>query len=216
MKPVLTFADLERVPSGGVIPVTADTLITALARDEAERRGITIRVVRAVVQRDVSGASGSQDLAAESRMVAIGADHGGYELKEQLKVHLRDWGHGVLDLGTDSTAAVDYPDYAEAVANAVARGDAWLGVVIDSAGIGSSIAANKVAGVRAALCYDRATARNSREHNDANVLSLGAKLISAESAREILATWLSTPFAGGRHQKRVDKIRVIEERQAKK
>jgi ribose 5-phosphate isomerase B len=217
MKPVLTFADLERVPSGGEIPITADTLITALARDEAERRGITIRVVSSPAARgSAPGTLASHDLAAGNRMVAIGADHGGYELKEQLKVHLRDWGYGVLDLGTDSTAAVDYPDYAEAVANAVARGDAWLGVVIDSAGIGSSIAANKVAGVRAALCYDRATARNSREHNDANVLSLGARLISPEAAREILAIWLSTQFAGGRHQKRVDKIRGIEERQSKK
>ena len=113
--------------------------------------------------------------------MAIGADHGGFELKEQLKGYLRDWGYQVLDLGTDSAEAVDYPDFAEAVGNAVARGDAWLGVVLDSAGIGSSIAANKVPGVRAALCYDRATARNSREHNDANVLTLGAKLISAGS-----------------------------------
>ena len=95
-------------------------------------------------------------------------------------------------------------------------GDAWLGVVLDSAGIGSSIAANKVPGVRAALCYDRATARNSREHNDANVLTLGAQLISPEAAREIVALWLATPFAGGRHQRRVDKIRSIEERAAKK
>jgi ribose 5-phosphate isomerase B len=213
MKPVLTAADLENIPSGGAIPVTQDTLITPLARDEADRRGISIRVVQAVAQpRGLAG----HDSNAAGRLVAIGADHGGYDLKEHLKGHLRDWGHGVLDLGTDSTAAVDYPDYAEAVANAVARGDAPLGVVIDSAGIGSSIAANKVAGVRAALCYDRATARNSREHNDANVLSLGAKLISPEAAREILAVWLSTPFAGGRHQKRVDKIRSIEERQRKK
>ncbi len=189
MKPVLTAADLERVPEGGEVAVTRETLITPLARDEAERRGITFRTVPSN-EREASG----------------------FELKEQLKAYLRDWGYKFLDLGTDSTAAVDYPDFAEAVANAVARGDAWLGVVVDSAGIGSSIAANKVAGARAALCYDRATARNSREHNDANVLSLGAKLISPEAAREILAIWLSTPFAGGRHQRRVDKIRSIEER----
>jgi ribose 5-phosphate isomerase B len=107
---------------------------------------------------------------------------------------------------------VDYPDFAEAVANALVRGEAWRGVVIDSAGIGSSIAANKVPGVRAALCYDRVTARNSREHNDANVLSLGARMVSVEQAREILAVWLETPFAGGRHQRRVDKIRAIEAR----
>jgi ribose 5-phosphate isomerase B len=110
---------------------------------------------------------------------------------------------------------VDYPDLAEAVANAVVRGDAWRGIVIDTAGIGSCIAANKVPGARAALCYDRATARNSREHNDANILSLGARLIPAEVAREIVAVWLETPFAGGRHQRRVDKIRAIEDRHRK-
>ena len=217
MKPVLTAADLERVPEGGEVAVTQGTLITPLARDEAERRGITFRTVPST-EREASGgvveAPGGEKVSA--RVVAIGADHGGFELKEQLKAYLRDWGYNFLDLGTDSTAAVDYPDFAEAVANAVARGDAWLGVVVDSAGIGSSIAANKVAGARAALCYDRATARNSREHNDANVLTLGAKLIAPEAAREIVALWLTTPFAGGRHQRRVDKIRSIEERWAKK
>jgi ribose 5-phosphate isomerase B len=213
MKPVLTAADLERVPEGGEVAVTQETLITPLARDEAERRGITFRTVPSTEREASDGVvepPGGEKVSA--RVVAIGADHGGFELKEQFKAYLRDWGYKFLDLGTDSTAAVDYPDFAEAVANAVARGDAWLGVVVDSAGIGSSIAANKVAGARAALCYDRATARNSREHNDANVLSLGAKLISPEAAREILAIWLSTPFAGGRHQRRVDKIRSIEER----
>jgi ribose 5-phosphate isomerase B len=214
MKPVLTASDLERVADGGEVSVTQETLITPLARDEAERRGIAIRLVASRELAASSATSGGKEKSP--RIVAIGADHGGFELKEQLKVYLRDWGYRSLDLGTDSTAAVDYPDFAEAVANAVVRGDAWLGVIIDSAGIGSSIAANKVTGARAALCYDRATARNSREHNDANVLSLGAKLISPESAREILAVWLSTPFAGGRHQRRVDKIRNIEERAAKK
>src|SRR5882757_9054073 len=213
MKPVLTAADLERVPEGGEVAVTQGTLITPLARDEAERRGITFRTVPST-EREASGGvvegPGSEKVSA--RVVAIGADHGGFDLKEQLKGYLRDWGYRFLDLGTDSPAAVDYPDFAEAVARAVVRGDAWLGVVLDSAGIGSSIAANKVPGARAALCYDRATARNSREHNDANVLTLGAKLLAPEAAREIVALWLSTPFAGGRHQRRVDKIRSIEER----
>ena len=219
MKPVITAADLERVPQNGEIAVTAETLITPLAREMAEERGITFRVA-APQGPGASGAAGSApgSAAAEppGRIVAIGADHGGYELKEQLKNYLRDWGYQFLDLGTDSVQAVDYPDFAEAVGNAVARGDVWLGVVLDSAGIGSSIAANKVPGVRAALCYDRATARNSREHNDANVLTLGAKLISGEDAREILAVWLATPFAGGRHQRRVDKIIGIEARHTKK
>jgi len=219
MKPVITAADLERVPQNGEIAVTAETLITPLAREMAEARGITFRVA-APQGTGASGgpapAPGSAAAEPQGRIVAIGADHGGYELKEKLKNHLRDWGYQFLDLGTDSVQAVDYPDFAEAVGNAVARGDAWLGVVLDSAGIGSSIAANKVPGVRAALCYDRATARNSREHNDANVLTLGAKLISGEDAREILAVWLTTPFAGGRHQRRVDKIIGIEARHSKK
>jgi ribose 5-phosphate isomerase B len=217
MKPLITAADLERVPQNGEVAVTGDTIITPLAREEAERRGITFRIASARnTENSPSAASGENSPEKSARVVAIGADHGGFELKQQLKNHLRDWGYQVLDLGTNSVEAVDYPDFAEAVGNAVARGEAWLGIVLDSAGIGSSIAANKVPGVRAALCYDRATARNSREHNDANVLTLGAKLIAPEAAREIVALWLSTPFAGGRHQRRVDKIRGIEERSAKR
>jgi len=179
MKPLITAADLERVPQNGEVAITEDTLITPLAREEADRRGITFRITSVRGLEPSSGAdSGETSLEKSARVVAIGADHGGFELKQQLKGHLRDWGYQVLDLGTNSVEAVDYPDFAEAVGNAVARGDAWLGIVLDSAGIGSSIAANKVPGVRAALCYDRATARNSREHNDANVLTLGAKLIA--------------------------------------
>jgi len=217
MKPLITAADLERVPKNGELAITDDTLITPLAREEAERRGITFRIASAREHGAQSSAAWAESSPEKSaRVVAIGADHGGFELKQQLKEHLHDWGYQVLDLGTDSAEAVDYPDFAEAVGNAVARREAWLGIVLDGAGIGSSIAANKVPGVRAALCYDRATARNSREHNDANVLTLGAKLIAPEAAREIVALWLSTPFAGGRHQRRVDKIRGIEERSAKK
>ena len=221
MKPVVTASDLERVPQNGEVAVTPETLITPLAREIAEQRGITFRFVAASDtsrQGDASAGETATSAGTEksARVVAIAADHGGFELKDQLKIYLREWGYQFLDLGTDSVAAVDYPHFAEAVGNAVARGDAWLGVVLDSAGIGSSIAANKVPGVRAALCYDRATARNSREHNDANVLTLGAKLISQETAREILAVWLATPFAGGRHQRRVDKIVKIEERHANK
>ncbi len=211
---VLTAADLEHVAQGGEVAMTPGTLVTPPAREEAERRGITLRVVEPESGHSHPAGDPANPSAMQEgrRVVAIAADHGGYELKELLKGYLRDWGYAVLDLGTDSTAAVDYPDFAEAVANAIARGEAWRGVVIDSAGIGSSIAANKVPGVRAALCYDRGTARNSREHNDANVLTLGARMVSAEVAREILAVWLETPFAGGRHQRRVDKIRAIEAR----
>jgi len=199
---VLTARDLEATADGGEIAVPPDTLVTPLARDEADRRRITIR--------EVEPSSGNA-----GRAVAIGADHGGYELKEQLKVHLRAWGYVVLDQGTDGPSAVDYPDFAEAVANAVVRGTAWRGVVIDSAGIGSAIAANKVPGARAAQCHDRQTAINSREHNDANILSLGAKLIAPETAREVVAVWLETEFGGGRHQRRIDKIIAIEQRHSK-
>ena len=175
MRSVITASDLGAIADGGELEISADALITPLARDEAGRRSITLR----------RAAPSDRPASPDARRVAIGSDHGGYEMKEQLKTYLQEWGYAVLDLGTDGTAAVDYPDFAENVAAAVARGDAWRGVVLDSAGIGSSIAANKVPGARAALCYDRATANNSREHNDANVLSLGAKLISAETAREI-------------------------------
>jgi ribose 5-phosphate isomerase B len=206
---VLTVRDLESTAAGGEVVVPQGSIVTALAREEAESRGITIRFAEA------APAAPEGAPAAPSRVIAIGADHGGFDLKEELKNHLSAWGYTVLDQGTSSRDAVDYPDFAEAVANAVVRGDASRGIVIDSAGIGSSIAANKVAGARAALCYDKATARNSREHNDANILSLGARLIPAEVAREIVAVWLETPFAGGRHQKRVDKIRAIEKRHLK-
>jgi ribose 5-phosphate isomerase B len=208
---VLTARDLEAIPDGGELTVTADTLVTPLALEHAEARRITLRVADAGQPVSAAGA----DAGRQRRVVAIGADHGGYELKQLLASYLREWGYAVLDQGTDSTASVDYPDFAEAVANAVARGDAWRGIVVDSAGIGSAIAANKVPGARAALCYDRATARNSREHNDANILSLGARLIPSEAAREIVAAWLETEFSGGRHAQRVDKIRAIEARHAK-
>jgi ribose 5-phosphate isomerase B len=220
-KNVLTARDLEGIAEGGELVVAPGTLITPLAREEAAARGITIKFETAASGGTASSAfsGGASSAGAASGgaggVVALGADHGGYDLKEQLKAHLQEWGYTPLDLGTSSREAVDYPDFAEAVANAVARGDAWRGVVIDSAGIGSSIAANKVPGARAALCYDRATARNSREHNDANILSFGARLIAPEAAREILAVWLETKFAGGRHQKRVDKIVAIEARHRK-
>jgi ribose 5-phosphate isomerase B len=211
---VLTLRDLEGIAPGGEINVTPGTIVTPLAREEAEARGITIRIESAAETTRESEANPSQ--SAPRRIVELGADHSGFDLKEQLGGYLREWGYTVLDLGTSGRESVDYPDFAEAVANAVVRGDAWRGVAIDSAGIGSSIAANKVPGARAALCYDRATARNSREHNDANVLSLGARVIPAEDAREILAVWLKTPFGGGRHQRRIDKIIAIEERNRKR
>jgi RpiB/LacA/LacB family sugar-phosphate isomerase len=144
------------------------------------------------------------------RRIAIGADHGGFMMKEDLKNFLHENGYQVDDCGTYSTDSVDYPDFAYAVANKVGNGLAWRGIIIDGAGIGSCMAANKVPGVRAAMCYDHATAVNSREHNAANVLTLGAGLIGLHLARQIVITWVDTEFAGGRHSRRVSKIMNIE------
>ncbi len=145
----------------------------------------------------------------KAKIVAIGADHGGVDLKEILKKELVEKGYKVIDVGTHTKDSVDYPDIALEVAELVADGKAWRGVIIDGAGIGSCMAANKVPGVRAALCYDYATAVNSREHNNANVLTLGAGLIGTNLAKQILNTWLATEFGGGRHARRVDKITAI-------
>jgi ribose 5-phosphate isomerase B len=147
--------------------------------------------------------------------IAIGADHGGYPLKERLVFRLREQGHQVLDCGTDSSKSVDYPDFAHAVASAVSTAKAKWGIVVDGAGIGSAMVANKVPGVRAALCYDLSSARNSREHNLANVLTLGAGLIGENLAWQIVQEWLNTPWGGDRHARRVDKITEIERRYLK-
>ena len=188
------------VPAGGTLNVPQGALVTPLARQLALERRIRMRAA------DRGPDSGS------SRAIALGADHGGYKLKETLMHSLAEWGYEVLDCGTQSDRPVDYPDYAFAVAQMVANGRAWRGVMVDGAGIGSCIAANKVPGVRAAMCYDQATALNSREHNDANLLTLGAGLIGENLAKSILNTFLSTTFAGGRHTARVDKISNIERR----
>ena len=144
------------------------------------------------------------------KIVAIGADHGGFELKETLKSDLSTLGFEVMDVGTVSKEAVDYPDFAHAVAQFVGTGKAWRGIMIDGAGIGSCIVANKVPGVRAGMAYDLSSALNSREHNDTNVLTLGAGLIGVNLAKQIVKTWLTTEFGGDRHAKRVDKIKAVE------
>lgn len=152
------------------------------------------------------GGSGSP----ASERIAVGSDHGGYPLKERLVFKLREAGYEVVDCGTDSHDSVDYPDFAHAVAREVATGSCRWGIVVDGAGIGSAMVANKVPGVRAALCYDLSSARNSREHNHANVLTLGAGLIGDGLAWQIVQEWLSVDWGGGRHARRVAKITEIE------
>ena len=152
---------------------------------------------------------------SSAKSVAIGSDHGGFEMKSVLIELLKESGYKVIDCGTKDKNSVDYPDFAFAVAQQVGEGRAWRGIMVDGAGIGSCMAANKVAGVRAAMCYDYATAVNSREHNDANVLTLGGGLIGMNLAKQIVTTWLATEFGGGRHQGRVDKIMQIEKKYSK-
>jgi ribose 5-phosphate isomerase B len=149
--------------------------------------------------------------ADPARTVALGGDHGGYALKESLRRFVQgELGYAVIDVGTHSTEPVDYPDIARAVGEAIADGRAHRGIVIDGAGIGSTMAANRVPGVRCALCHDVKTVLNSREHNDANVLALGAGVVNVGLARQMVSTWLKTPFAGGRHARRVAKIMELE------
>jgi ribose 5-phosphate isomerase B len=147
--------------------------------------------------------------------VVIGADHAGFRLKEDLVMHLKELGHDVEDLGTDSEEAVDYPPICAEVGRAVRDGRAERGVVLGGSGQGEQIAANKVRGVRAALCNDLYTAKMSRRHNDANVLAIGARIVAPELAREILESWLATDFEGGRHERRIRQIDEIEEQEAK-
>jgi ribose 5-phosphate isomerase B len=142
--------------------------------------------------------------------IAIGADHAGYPLKEDLKDFLRDEGHEVLDMGTDSTEPVDYPRFVAAAARAVVGGAAERAIVLGGSGQGEQIAANKIVGIRAALCNDLFVARLSREHNDANVLAIGARVVAPTYAREIVRVWLSTGFEGGRHVPRLEQIAEIE------
>jgi ribose 5-phosphate isomerase B len=142
--------------------------------------------------------------------IAIGSDHAGFPLKTLLVERLQELGHEVLDVGTDSEESVDYPAYCAAVGRAVARDEADRGVVLGGSGQGEQIAANKIRGVRAALCNDLFTARLSREHNDANVLSMGGRIVAFGLADEIVALWLKTAFEGGRHQRRIEQISAME------
>ena len=145
--------------------------------------------------------------------IAIGADHAGFLLKEYLKQTLQRLGHDIDDHGTDSETPVDYPPICVGVARAIADGRADRGILVGGSGQGEQIAANKVAGVRAALCNDLYTARLSRQHNDANVLSMGGRIVARGLADEILTLWLETPFDGGRHQRRIDQITAVERQQ---
>ncbi len=196
---LVTAQCLAATPDGGTYSVPDAAVVTPLAEEEAHRR--RIRLARGAVN--------------GRKRVAVGSDHGGFALKKDVLAWIAEVGHQPIDLGTRDERACDYPDFAHAVAEVVAGGQAELGIVIDGAGIGSAIAANKVPGVRAATCCDVAMAKNSREHNFANVLSLGAKMITRAVAQDIVRAFLATETGEERHRKRVDKIDAIERRYMK-
>jgi ribose 5-phosphate isomerase B len=204
---IITEADARSIDIGATVELTAGGHVTPLARDTLAARRVT--VIRAGSSDETPG-----DLAPVSdiKRVAIGSDHTGLAIKRALIGHLRGRGVAVLDLGTNSTDPVDYPDIAGAVARSVARRESDAGIAIDGAGIGSAIAANKVRGVRAALCLNETMARYSREHNGANVLTLGTSLIDgSDAATRIVDMWMGTPMREARYIRRLLKIRRLED-----
>jgi ribose 5-phosphate isomerase B len=206
---IITEADARTLDLGATVELTAGGHVTPLAKDTLAARRVT------VIPAGSADPSLPADLApvADIRRVAIGNDHTGIAMKRAILAHLRGRGLAVTDLGTDKTDAVDYPDIAGAVATTVARGEADAGIVIDGAGIGSAIAANKVRGIRAAMCPDETIARYSREHNGANVMTLGSTLLDGpDAAIRIVDTWLGTAMREARYIRRLLKIRRLEER----
>jgi ribose 5-phosphate isomerase B len=201
---IITEADARTIEVGASVHLTRGGHITPLAQDTLRARRVT--VVRDVMDDELAGLAP----AADVRRVAIGSDHTGIALKTVLRDMLRGQGLAVYDIGTNGPDPVDYPDIAGNVARLVARGEAEAGIVIDGAGLGSTIAANKVDGIRAAMCTDRTLARYAREHNGANVLGLGATLMTAEDAKAIVQTFISTPMREARYIRRLAKIRNLE------
>ena len=200
MRAVVTADDVRAVSAGGELSTSPGAIVTPWARELAATRGVRI----------VQGPS-----VTGGNVIAVGSDHGGFALKEKVKDHLVRLGYRPRDLGCFSSDPVDYPDIALLVAEAVRSGQARFGILVDGAGIGSAMAANKVPGIRAALCVDAAAARNAREHNDANLLTLGAGFVDAARMQEIVAVFLSSECTEERHARRVRKIAAIEEKYLK-
>ena len=204
---IITEADARGLEIGSSVVLKPGGHVTPLAADTLKARRIT--VLSSVAEASLDGLAPVADI----KSIAIGSDHSGVALKAALRDHLRQRGLNVLDVGTDGPDPVDYPDIAAQVARLVARREVDAAIVIDGAGIGSAIAANKIPGARAAMCTDKTLARYSREHNGANVLALGATLISVDDAKAIVETWLGTPMGKARYIRRLAKIRALEKMQ---
>lgn len=202
-KSLITEDDLRGLEPGSRLRVAQNVKLTSLAQDIVNDRNIEL--IRKQPRQNMT----------KVRSVAIGSDHGGFKMKEQLKTYLTDFGLQVRDFGTESEDAVDYPDFAHAVAKSVSGRQVDIGIIVDGAGIGSAMTANKVPNVRAAACYTVALAKNSREHNGANVLTLGAGQNTFEQVKEIVEAFISNDISEERHKKRVGKIDNIEKQYRK-
>lgn len=187
-----------------------DAIITAAARDKAQALGV--KLIRETEEAAQTARRDESEPKRDGEIIAIGSDHGGFQLKEIIKPFIASLGYKLVDVGTYSEEPCDYPDYAFMVARMVSLGEASKGIMIDAVGVASAMVANKVPGVRAACCHSEFTAQSSREHNDANVLTLGGRVTGHEVAKAIVRIWLQTWFGGGRHKARVDKISEVERR----
>jgi len=201
---IITEADARILDVGSSVTLKPGGHVTPLAADTLKARRIT--VLSGVADASLDGLAPVADI----KSIAIGSDHSGVTLKAKLRDHLRQRGLSVLDVGTEGSDPVDYPDIASQVGRLVARKEVHAGIVIDGAGLGSTIAANKIDGVRAAMCTDKTLARYAREHNGANVLALGATLVSVDEAKAIVETWIATPMGEARYIRRLAKIRALE------
>ena len=220
-KKLLTETDVRNAVKRGEKSIALDlhTIITPSAKDVLQQFGITV-IVPETTRQNISSPKSETSYhrspvppaTVGNTTIVIGSDHGGYATKEIIKKFLTEKGYSLLDVGTMSEDPCDYPDYAYAVGRIVAKGEAWRGIMIDATGVASAIVCNKIPGVRAVPCYNEFVAHSSREHNDANVLTIGAKAMGIESIKSIVVVWLETWFGGGRHKKRVDKISDIEKK----
>jgi ribose 5-phosphate isomerase B len=204
---IITESDARVLAPGETVMLARGGHVTPLAHDTLKGRRVTV-----VHEGRASAEETALAPPSDIRKVAIASDHTGVKLRREIAGYLRGRGLAVADLGTDGSEPVDYPDVAASVADLVARGDADAGIVIDGAGIGSAIAANKIRGVRAVMATTVTIARYAREHNGANVLTLGATLVSPDEARAIVTTWLTTPMREPRYIRRLAKIRALEDR----
>lgn len=210
MKKLITESDILKLHQSGekIIPIGENEIITPLARDRIKYLGI--KIVGKEEAARINNAENFLNKSVRLKKTAIGGDHTGFKVKNLLSKVLIEKGFEVIDVGTFDEKSCDYPDFALAVAEKVQSMSVDFGIIVDATGIPSAITANKLKGIRAATCYNESSTRSAREHNNANVLALGAKTLGEEAIKSILDVWLATNFGGGRHQKRLDKIREIE------